>query len=165
MSHPTPTDPPACVHSLGAAELFLLTCLRGWVASYLRTQPAGPDWRRGFAMGGLGAPAARAFDGFLGLVARHAGCQIDVRDPTCTCLSADERRFLTLVAIAQDDDTDRLDEALSMWLGPICRQYGQKPLFQLARALSDRHLNVRARTFCEPTGILETALTGGETVH
>ena len=98
---------------LRAAELFLLTALRLWLAAHCRADV--PDWRQGFAAAGLMEDGAPDFDMALRILV--AGVRrVDSRPAVHPRLSADEARLLRLFGVLQRGETGAAVGILQAWL-------------------------------------------------
>ena len=98
---------------LRAAELFLLTALRPWLAAHRRADV--PDWRQGLAAAGLMEDGAPDFDMTMRILVA-GGRRLDSRPAGHPRLSADEARLLRLFGALQRGETGEAVGILQAWL-------------------------------------------------
>jgi hypothetical protein len=121
-------------NDLSFPDQFLLWAIRLWVVGYHHQRPATTVLDRAFDF--LGAPGAAALLNrammAVGAAGRH---QIDIRPPCYRELSADERRLLEILGLAQQTGVDAYRFLLLSLIKPHERQPSEGLLRALAREL------------------------------
>jgi hypothetical protein len=121
-------------NDLGFAEQVLLWAIRVWVVGYHHQRPATTVLDSAFEF--LGAPNAAALLNRAMMAVGAAGRrQIDIRPPCYRELSADERRLLEILGLAQQTNADAYRFLLLSLIKPHERQPSEALLRALARDL------------------------------
>lgn len=135
-------------NALSFPNQFLLWAIRLWVAGYHQQRPAMTVLERAFAF--LGAPNAAALLNRAMMAVGAAGRrQIDIRPPCYRELSADERRLLEILGLAQQTNAD----AYRFLLLSLIKPHERQPSEGLLRAL--------ARELLQAGMVLDTPAAGG----
>lgn len=132
--------------TLSHTEELLLVSLRLWTATHVHhPQRDWPDWSTPLHCAGLDRAARQLFDPLLGVLFAGGERELAVHDVHCRGLSADEGRFLALVALAQRWDEAGVELLLMSWLPPMAIRVAGSLATRLAMALAGVGLQLPER--------------------
>jgi hypothetical protein len=153
---------------LTAAEMFLITSARLWVAPYRHPSIVVPDWQEGFACAHLDENATASFDTLIRIVAASSRSALDIRWHCCPHLGEAESCLLHCLALWQ---RKRLNESLmfiAQWLSPPAARVALDPGKRLAASLLGAGLIVPldcSETEASAEDVALTSEQGSRLVH
>ena len=107
------------MHHLQAAENLIVVSFRLWALARAENQRTHvPDWRLGFRAARLDDGAVTLFDQALQLICAHGRRPLEVQHLGCGGISPDERLFLQVVSLYQNQRPTRAESLLHQWLAP-----------------------------------------------
>jgi hypothetical protein len=131
---------PRAAIDLDAAALFVVATIRGWVGPLLHPGRDHPDCRELFAMAGVGAPGAQAFDALMGIIGSQAIRLIDMRCCDCCGVGEDEEAMLRLLAALQAADRATGLRVLRGWLPEEAVPAALQAAWRFAAAMAEAGL-------------------------
>lgn len=147
---PSRTPSPDTTAALDSAEATLLLALRWWVAD--RRQGVDPLPRLCQAMTAAGATdAAFSVDQLMGVVARTARRQVELRCPRCPRLAEDERTLLYAAGAAQGGESALAERVLrTTLLSAAGAEFALGPLVGLGELFAQVRLFFTRRASAPP---------------